>query len=149
MLQGLAADTSLSHAEGFVAVALSLHGPVGVDVEPASRVGMMREIADRICHPDERARIAAHSEGERGMGLLELWVRKEAFLKAAGVGLGREMDTFVLPEGEALALHPGEAEEVTADVLSLGPGVVCAVARRPDVACVAGWARPAETADGA
>lgn len=150
VLEGLAVDTSLSHADGRVAVAMSLYGPVGVDIEPADRAEVMREIAGRICHGDEHAHIAARRDAEQGAALLELWVRKEAFLKAAGVGLAREMDTFALPEGAtATSLHPGQAAEVSVERLDLGPGVACALARRPDIPCVAGWVRPRGTAGGA
>ena len=150
VLEGMAVDTSLSHADGHVSVAASLHGPVGVDIESATRADVMREIAGRICHGDEHARIAARHDTEQGLALLDLWVRKEAFLKAAGVGLAREMDTFALPEGPAATLlHPGEAAEVSVERLDLGPGVVCALARTPGIPCVAEWVRPVGIADGA
>ncbi len=74
--------------------------------------------------------------------MLDLWVRKEAFLKAAGVGLEREMDTFSLPLDGAVALHPGQAARVEVERLDLGPDVACAVARSPGVGCIAGWLRP-------
>lgn len=138
LLEGLQVDTSLSHSDGHVAVAVSLHGPIGVDIEPVQRVDAMADIAERICHGDERMRIAGRRDAGRGAALLDLWVRKEAFLKAAGVGLGREMDTFALPEGEPTALHPGQPARVRTDLLDLGPDVVCAVSCRPDIACVAG-----------
>lgn len=140
LLGGMAAETSLSHADGYAAVAVSMQGPVGVDIEPVHRAGVMPEIAAQICHGDERSLLAG-PDGE-GPALLRLWVRKEAFLKAAGVGLEREMDTFALPEGQASALHPGQAEAACVELLELGPATVCAVARRPEVACIGGWLRP-------
>lgn len=142
VLDGMAADTSLAHADAHVAMAVSLHGAVGVDIEPADRAVVMPEIAERICHGDELARLSGLHDAQRAAGLLDLWVRKEAYLKAAGVGLEREMDTFALPEGEAQALHPGDAMRVGTGLLSLGPDIVCAVAKAPDVACVAGRLRP-------
>lgn len=141
-LDAMEAQTSLSHADGYVAVALSQSGAIGVDVEPTSRAQVMPEVADRICHGDEFARIAACRGADRGAALLDLWVRKEAFLKAAGVGLAREMDTFSLPVDRAVALHPGQAGRVEIERLDLGPDVACAVARPPGVGCIAGWLRP-------
>ena len=149
VLKGMAADTSLSHAEGHVAVAVSLHGPVGVDIEPAHRADVMPEIAERVCHRDELVHLARLQGAERAAGLLGLWVRKEAYLKAAGVGLAREMDTFVLPEGEASILHPGAAAQVSTDLLRLGPDIVCAVARSPHVPCTAGRLEPVAVIDAA
>lgn len=148
VLEGMAVETSLSHADGHVAIAISLQGPVGVDIEPAARADGMQEIAGRVCHGDEHARIAACRDTEQGGALLDLWVRKEAFLKAAGVGLAREMDTFALPEGAPTVLHPGQTAEVSVDRLDLGPDVACALARRPGVRYVAGWVRPTGTSGG-
>lgn len=142
LLVGMAVDTSLSHAEGYAAVAVGMCGPVGVDIEPSHRAGGMPDIAERICHGDEYRRIAGYDDAAQGAALLDLWVRKEAFLKAAGVGLEREMDTFALPEGRSHALHAGDAARSIVDLLDLGPAVVCAVARAPDSACAADWLHP-------
>ena len=142
MLDAMEVQTSLSHADGYVAVALSQSGAIGVDIEPTSRAQVMPEVAARICHGEEFARIASCRVADQGAALLDLWVRKEAFLKAAGVGLEREMDTFSLPVDGAVALHPGEAARVEVERLDLGPDVACAVARSPGVSCIAGWLRP-------
>lgn len=142
MLEGRLEQTSLSHAEGVVAVAVSMSGDVGVDIEPVSRAQVMPEIAGRICHAAESARIAQVPDADRAAALLDLWVRKEAFLKAAGVGLEREMDTFSLPVEGVLALHPDGTATVEIERLDLGPDVVCAVARPPGAGCIAGWLRP-------
>lgn len=99
--------TSLSHAGRRVAIAAAASGPVGVDIEPGHRAPEMPELAGRIAHPDEMRHLDALPAAALGQALLALWVRKEAFLKAAGIGLEREMDTFPAPEGVALPL-PGE-----------------------------------------
>lgn len=97
--------TSLSHAGGRVALALTATGPVGIDLEPASRAADMHELEERVAHPDERPGLPA-APVERGRALLALWVRKEALLKAAGIGLELEMDRFAAPEGATVPL-PG------------------------------------------
>lgn len=89
-----AAWTSLSHAGGLLAFAIGGAGPVGVDIEPVSRHGAIAEIAGAVCHPDEWASLSTEPAHLRAAGLLELWVRKEAVLKAAGVGLEMPMASF-------------------------------------------------------
>lgn len=87
--------TSLSHARGWLAFAASESGPVGIDIEPVTRLSALDEVAHAVCHPDEFEHLQALDEAARQEALLSLWVRKEAVLKAAGVGLQIPMDSFV------------------------------------------------------
>lgn len=132
-LPGDALHTSLSHAEGFAAVTVSAHGPVGIDLELAVRAIDMPAIAERVRHPDEARAIAALPETEQGAALLRLWVRKEALLKAAGIGLSREMDSFVAPADEPLPLPLAEggdsAIKAVVRMLDVGPEWLVALAR--------------------
>lgn len=134
--------TSLSHSGRWAAVAVTAAGPVGVDMEPVDRRAVMPGIAERLCHPSELAALAALAPSERATALLELWVRKEALLKAAGVGMAREMDTFCAPDDSVQQLSPPEPVETRLRMLGMGPDVVVAVAAPPqaDVECV--WLRP-------
>lgn len=98
--------TSLSHSGDAVAFAYSPLGVVGIDIEPRGRSVGMADIAERVCHPDEYATLPAAAP-LRDEALLVMWVRKEAFLKAAGIGLACEMETFRAPE--QVVLHTGVA----------------------------------------
>ncbi len=127
--------TSLSHADTWVALAVSSAGPLGVDIEPLTRVDMLPEIAGSICHPQEAAALKGLAPDRYGMALLALWVRKEAFLKAAGVGLSREMNSFLAPEGEVpLALEAVGTTRL--QMLDTDPACLAAVAGPPDVPAV-------------
>ena len=134
--------TSLSHADGLVAIAVSSAGPVGIDIEPMTRAGDMGEIAHRVCHPNEQAALAALSGPERERALLSLWVRKEALLKAAGIGMEVEMDRFEAPPDRVLAL-PGNARNGTAAIRLFDGGqrFVAAVAAAPG-AIASTWLAP-------
>lgn len=70
---------SLAAAGPLVAVAVTDAGPVGVDVERVLRAGSPGFL-DVALHPDEDL-----PDGPEAAA--RLWVRKEAVLKAAGVGL--------------------------------------------------------------
>lgn len=132
--------TSLSHADGCIAAAVSMAGAVGVDVEPATRAAVMPEIAERICHPDETASIDALAGPRRNEALLALWVRKEAFLKAAGIGLQREMSAFTAPDEAQLALPDGVMAHIR--MLDSGPHWIAAIAGMPHAAIACAWLRP-------
>src|SRR5690606_690333 len=118
-------QTSLSHADGAVAVAVARHGPVGVDIEAAARAAQMDEIADAVLHPSERAAMAALSAPDRALALLALWVRKEALLKAAGIGLAREMHGFRAPDAIRVplpAIEGPDGADVVVRMVDAGRG---------------------------
>ena len=141
---GTGISTSLSHSGGGFAVAVSTAGPVGVDIEPADRAGVMPEIADRVAHPEEMAAFSRLSPAMSSRALLELWVRKEALLKAAGTGMAREMHTFRAPANKVLPLRRSGPDLIRLQALDLGQDWVAAVAASPEAAveCAAvspGW----------
>lgn len=128
--------TSLSHAEAAVAFAVSMGGPVGIDVEHEARAAGIADIADDIWHPSEHAAWSGTPGQARTAALLETWVRKEAYLKASGTGLREPMSRFALPDGASmrLAAHPthGQRDEVVVTVLLPVPaGHVAALSHVP------------------
>lgn len=135
-------STSLSHAAHALALAVTAAGPVGVDIEPVDRVRVMPEIAGRVSHPSETADLAGASPEASGRALLGLWVRKEALLKAAGVGMAREMNTFVAPANEPLVLSPPDTDLTQLQMLDLGANWVGAVAAPPGLSVESRWLRP-------
>lgn len=136
--------TSLSHAGRWVACAATAVGPVGVDVEQVSRAWVMPEIAERVCHPSEATAVARLPAAARDLALLALWVRKEALLKAAGVGMAREMHTFVAPDGQEQLLSPDLDDSPAALVrmLDAGPELLAALAMPPGSSVETAWLHP-------
>lgn len=120
-------STSLSHSDGWIALAACNEGPVGVDVETFSRLGMLPGMVDSICHPAEKLALQHLAADACKRALLALWVRKEALLKAAGTGLAREMNTFEAPLGE-LPLEPGSPRSSCLRMVDGGPECVLALA---------------------
>ncbi|MEO6169965.1 MAG: 4'-phosphopantetheinyl transferase superfamily protein [Lysobacter sp.] len=147
-LQDAPFHTSLSHSGGWVAAAVTGAGPVGVDIEPESRRSVMAGIAARVCHPAEAIALAGLAPAQYNHALLELWVRKEALLKAAGVGMAREMDTFMAPDDSLQALCQAEPAMTHVQMLPLGPDVIGAVAAPPGAVVESVWLRPSPAAGG-
>ncbi len=65
-------------------VALCRDRRLGVDIERLDPDFPVAEVLDRVCSPKEAAALRAQLPA----GFFEVWTRKEAFLKARGVGLG-------------------------------------------------------------
>ena len=127
------ANTSLSHAGSLVALAVARPHLVGVDIEPASRVSGMLEIADSICRPAELESLENLSALERASALLALWTGKEAILKALGIGFSNGgMTGISLPGPQGVfASESGDRLGITRlDRPSLWS---CALACAPDV----------------
>lgn len=96
---------SLSHASGTGLVALCESAPVGVDLEDAGRRTRIdpRAVAGRTFGPGDRARVLACPDAERPGVFLRLWVRREAAVKATGVGMARAFGAFDVGAAER---HP-------------------------------------------
>jgi len=132
-LPGTPWHTSLSHSDHAIAIAVSSAGAIGVDIEPTSRSQDMSGLAEHICHPNERHAMEDMPVAARELALLRLWVRKEALLKALGVGLAWEMSGFEAPVGMPVLL-PNDINNVFHVIdLSIGEQWHAAVALAPGV----------------
>jgi 4'-phosphopantetheinyl transferase len=117
---------SVSHSGDRVAMALSAHGPVGVDVEECSR---------QLDNAIERHVLApAESAAPDDRGIFAYWTRKEALVKATGDGLRAPMtEITVSPPDEPprLIAWSGRADlvgRITMRSLEPGPGYAACLA---------------------
>lgn len=96
-LAGSALHFNLSHSAGWGLAAVGKQ-PLGIDLEACQRGGLdVEAIAALACHPDEAAALAMIDDAARRKhGLLELWTRKEAYVKATGMGLQLELGAIRL-----------------------------------------------------
>lgn len=145
-LPGLSLHTSLSHAEGVAAFAVCAMGPVGIDIEPSQRASELPQVSTSVCHEVEARQLAGMREPAYGRELLALWVRKEALLKAEGIGLEREMTSFVAADGAVVPLtHPAADRSggpVRLSMLEIGARWTAAVAAPVDAVIEGVWLRP-------
>ena len=100
---------SLSHAGRYAAVALSTAGPVGVDIEETEPMPDRERFARGILAGAERSDWAALPGNARDTAVIRAFTRKEALLKALGVGLAgglREVITGLGPGPARLRALP-------------------------------------------
>jgi 4'-phosphopantetheinyl transferase len=126
---------NLSHAGGLALYAVAVGREVGVDVEVVREGVPCEELAEKFFSRRERAALLALPAGDRRRAFFECWARKEAYIKARGMGLSLPLDSFdvSLAPGEPAALLSARDARLGAACWSLrelaaGPGYAAAVA---------------------
>ncbi len=105
---------NLAHSHGMILVAAS-HQRIGIDVEHLRPRDRLMDLARRFFSPGEVEALTALPTHEQPLAFFACWVRKEAFVKAHGDGIGYGLDRFdvsVNPAqpAELLATRPDPAE---------------------------------------
>ncbi len=107
---------NLSHTEDQGLLAVTRVGEVGVDIERLNRKLDRPGIAQRFFSKAEAAALASLPEAQQAEGFCNLWTRKEAWLKATGVGIseGLHKVEFNCQPGEPARLLRIDGDESAA-----------------------------------
>ena len=100
---------SASHGGEWVGVASCSSARVGIDIEPCSRT-LSEETDPLVLSPVEREELYQLPAGSRGIQRLHTWVRKEAVLKATGLGLAVEPALLTI-SGDTVVGYPDQLTE--------------------------------------
>jgi len=95
---------NLSHSSGHVVYAIARERNLGIDVEHVRPESAGEDIAQRYFSAREVSDLRTLPPEARVEGFFHCWTRKEAYLKATGMGLQIPLDRFsvsVLPEKPA------------------------------------------------
>jgi 4'-phosphopantetheinyl transferase len=87
-------EFNLSHSGSFALVAVTQHRIIGVDVERMREGISSHSIARQYFSPAEVAEFDAIPVEQRETAFFACWTRKEAFIKAKGLGLSLPLDSF-------------------------------------------------------
>jgi 4'-phosphopantetheinyl transferase len=87
-------EFNLSHSGILALYAFTSGRAVGVDVELIRQVPDADDLAERFFSPTETASLRALPLDRRSLAFLACWTRKEAFIKALGLGLSCPLDAF-------------------------------------------------------
>ena len=128
-LAGPAADVAfnLSYGDGMAALAFA-HRPVGVDVEAVRDNLAFSEIGRQFFQSDELRYLEAGTGPELRNRFFRLWTRKEAVLKALGVGLSGLGELSVLGDLVVADGAQGGAMRIALRTLPGPPGHALALA---------------------
>jgi 4'-phosphopantetheinyl transferase len=120
---------NLSHCEDLALLAVAAHGSVGVDVEPLREVPRAADLAKRYFSTEEQLELAKAQPSELSERYLTYWTRKEACVKAWGIGIAANLARFsVAGDDQAVALPNNEHSELHLKTFQLKRAHVAAVA---------------------
>jgi 4'-phosphopantetheinyl transferase len=85
---------SVSHSDGLAIVAVARGRLVGVDVERVRPIADGLDLARGFFAPREYEHLRTTTEAGRSRAFLELWTRKESYVKAIGAGMSMPFDEF-------------------------------------------------------
>jgi len=92
-------EFNLAHSKGLGLFGVTLDRAIGVDVEQHRPDLATMEIANRFFAPEEVKVLSAVQPSCRLEAFFECWTRKEAFIKARGMGLSLPLDKFTVAFG--------------------------------------------------
>ncbi len=105
---------NVTHSGELALYGIARERQIGVDIERVRPFRKLERIAERFFAASEWSALRLLPADLRDEGFFNCWTRKEAFLKATGVGVAYPLSSF------AVTLRPGEP----ARFLELGPDVV-------------------------
>ena len=104
-LSGHEIEFNLSHSGSLALIAVARGRKVGVDVEQIRADIEVESLAQRNFSPREVSELMALKDEQRVIGFFNCWTRKEAYIKAQGLGLSLPLDSFDVSLGEPALLH--------------------------------------------
>lgn len=126
---------NLAHSEGLAIYAVTRVGEIGIDLECIRPEFTGDDIANRFFSPGEVSCLNAMPKDVRPEAFFNCWTRKEAFIKAIGMGLSLPLDQFevTLAPGEPAQLvrttwDEDEASRWSIKSIDVGENYVAAVA---------------------
>ncbi len=126
---------NLAHSGRLGLIAATRLGSVGVDLERVRPISDLGRLTRHLLTHRERCWFSGLPRIQRQRGFSNIWVRKEAYLKATGEGLSRSpatVEVSVPPERPVRVLEvrgaPDEARRWSLSPLDPAPGYVGAVA---------------------
>ena len=127
-------EFNVSHSGDWVVLAFARGLPLGVDVE-CHRELEFGELVNSFFSAQERETWSTVPAAEHTRAFFSAWTRKEAYLKALGLGLSKPLDSFAITfdfdaaaQLEWCATDPSAAQRWRIVSVDIAPGYACALA---------------------
>ncbi len=129
---------NLSHSGDICIIGIAGSGDVGVDVELHREIADVHDLAEMVLSPDEWTELRALPDTAAATaGFLRGWTRKEAVIKALGLGIGINLQAITVglrPAAREVGPVPGISNRrLRVQSFDPAPGEYIAVAHTPAV----------------
>jgi len=115
-----APEFSISHSGAYFAIGVSRSGCIGIDVETFDRMGNPQELFSSVTHARERSILETSPPTSVGPLFRRCWTRKEAVLKATGIGLNHDLSAVDTRLAEHLPVIESPGPIRIADIFADG-----------------------------
>jgi len=108
---------NLSHTQGAALVGVTVGREIGVDIEHRRPITDLERLAEDVLSPQEIRLWGEQAPSQRNATFYRIWTRKEAYLKATGMGLFRTPQKVTVPisSGPLFEPQPVEDRETSGD----------------------------------
>jgi 4'-phosphopantetheinyl transferase len=143
-------EFNMSDAGEYAVVAVAMQQPIGVDIETIRPIEDADDIVEHHFSAIERAAYRRLAPEQRPTAFFTAWTRKEAYVKAVGLGLHLPLGSFSVaidPAAPARLIEidgdPTKAAEWTLMPVAVPKGHVGAVVARGPISNCQAWTWPA------
>lgn len=130
---------NLSHSGSTWLLGVAPEGRLGVDVEVHRPISDLESVARTTFHPSEAAEVVGRDGEARTRAFFRVWARKEAFIKAIGMGLSYPLDAFRVASDDRAT---GALLEIDDPHEGVEDWSLESVAWAPDLSAAIAWDRP-------
>lgn len=125
-LESSGLEFNVSHSRERLLIAVTSGRTVGIDIEFQRRGPDLKAIAERWFSPAEQQFFASQQNPEAAF--FEIWSKKEAYVKARGTGMFKEMSLFTVPLGVIpFSSTDGSGGDWIFQTLDIDPGYAAAL----------------------
>lgn len=124
---------NISHGAGVLAVVFHDEPDIGIDIESLSRLGQAKTRYGLVCHPQEKSHLESLPPRESKAAFARCWTRKEALLKAAGLGVADNLAALDMQLGATAPLFTHPAIVQVRDIALPFDDCHCSLALPPHV----------------
>jgi 4'-phosphopantetheinyl transferase len=124
---------NLSHTENFMVIAVAINCHLGIDIEYYQHKDSLGSIINRYFASEEINYWNKQPEEFKTLEFYRLWTRKEAFLKATGLGIAHGLSSSIInPEKpDSMLSVPDGCGQITdwqLMAVDLGESIACSLA---------------------